>query len=206
MKKIIVAGLGLLVLNLGGCSQDKPQEVKEEIKEEIKENTLSRVRFDENEEDLLNLLGLFYEVWVYEYQLPQEVKTIQIDFMHLIDGEWVEVESGSYDAFDQLDGKIAIRMNADETITCMIQNNFESELVTKKFKLMPPSETYLKKTHSFLEGKETIEIGKPLTLGILCYSNEGTLHTYAPDKYDNVELFEDADFAQAIRVTFLPEE
>lgn len=201
MKKIIAAGLGLLLLNLGGCSQNKPQEVKEEIKEEIKENTLSRVEFAENEEDLLQLLGISNDVWIYEYHAPEETSEIQVDFMKLEDGEWVE-DSNLWIGTDESNGRLAFQKVENEIIKCNFQSEAGSIVSSSSNGL---SEQYTTKAWAFLEESMVIEIGKPITIALLYYSNNGEVRAFGPEQYNNLELFENADCVRAIRLTFLEE-
>lgn len=186
-----------MLLNLGGCSQNKSQEVKEEIKE----NTLSRVEFAENEEDLLQLLGINNDVWIYEYHAPEETAGIQVDFMKLEDGEWVE-DNTLWIGTDESNGRLAFQKVEDEIIKCNFQSEAGSIVSSSSNGL---SEQYTTKAWAFLEESMVIEIGKPITIALLYYSNNGAVRAFGPEQYDNLELFEHADYVRAIRLIFLEE-
>lgn len=164
---------------------------------------IEEAQLTEEEKNIAELLGLSREYRLYDFQLDDTVKSMQINTYELVDGEWHIIVGGGGQAFEDSKGRLALGFdNLADGLRIAVQSEHNSDSTTyfneNKNDLTDMSYT----TSALSENKEIIydqEI--PLVIQIITSKNE--VHSYQVDYFFQPEEYEKYDYEHVYAVTAL---
>ncbi len=119
----------LLSVSLSACAEN-----------DLDQMYIEKAKLTEEEKNIAELLGLNQEYRLYDFQLDDTVKSMQINTYELIDGEWHIVVGSGGQAFEDLDGRLALGFdNLADGLRIAVQSehsNDSTSYFSKKAKMI----------------------------------------------------------------------
>ena len=168
------------------------------------EMILSPYEYTDDEEQVLNFLGLKNDVDIVEVQVPSLVKSITVSAYALDDkNQWVLKRNGRME-FDQghelLKGNIA--MHLKNTMSPKFIMNFEGNAIYQ-FESGLPSKTALNSYYTVLSQEIIVDSQEEIPIAILGYTNDTSFEVLDLEDFSAKEQLSSFDYVYALTVQFL---
>lgn len=168
------------------------------------EMIISPYEYTDDEEQVLNFIGLRNDVDIVEVQVPSFVKSITVSAYALNDeNQWVLKRNGGM-AFEQghelLKGNIA--MHFKNTMSPKFIMNFFGSAIYQ-FESELPSETGLNSSYTVLSQEIIADPQEEIPIAILGYTNDTAFEVLDLEDFFSTEQLSDFDYVYALTVQFL---
>ena len=179
---------------LTGCGNQTPQAG----------STLEPYELSQDQEELLELLGLSDRVGVIKFTGPEEAAALSIDTYVLRDGAWETTGGGQLsreEAGEPWEGLAAIQSREDYSIGLRVRTEGIASYTTDA---AAPESDPQGWALQFLDEETPVVLGEPIPVALFLYSGDGSLRTHALTDFADPAAFDGEDLAlvQAVTLTF----
>lgn len=186
--------LAVVLTLLAGCGNQTPQAG----------STLGPYELSQDQEELLELLGLSGTVGVVAFTGPEEATALSIDTYVLRDGAWETTGGGQIsreEAGEPWEGLAAIQSREDYSIGLRLKTDGVASYTSGE---AAPETEPLAWSLQFLDEETPIVLGEPIPVALFLYSGDGSLRTHALTDFADPAAFDGEDLAlvQAVTLTF----
>lgn len=167
-------------------------------------STLGPYELSQEQDELLELLGLSGTVGIIKFTGPEEATALSIDTYVLQDGQWQATGGGQVsreEAGEPWEGLAAIQSREDYSIGLRVRTEGIASYTTDA---AAPESDPLGWALQFLDEETPIVLGEPIPVALFLYSGDGSLRTHALTDFANPAAFDGEDLAlvQAVTLTF----
>lgn len=192
--RLLCLALAVVLILLAGCRGQTPQAG----------STLGPYELSQEQEELLELLGLSDRVGVIKFTGPEEAAALSIDTYELQDGQWQATGGGQIsreEAGEPWEGLAAIQSREDYSIGLRVRTEGIASYTTDA---AAPESDPQGWTLQFLDEETPIVLGEPAPVALFLYSGDGSLRTHALTDFADPAAFDGEDLAlvQAVTLTF----
>ena len=192
--RLLCLALAVVLILLAGCGNQTPQA----------DSTLGPYELSQEQEELLELLGLSGTVGVVAFTGPEEATALSIDTYVLRDGAWETTGGGQIsreEAGEPWEGLAAIQSREDYSIGLRVRTEGIASYTTDA---AAPESDPQGWTLQFLDEETPIVLGEPAPVALFLYSGEGSLRTHALTDFADPAAFDGEGLAlvQAVTLTF----
>lgn len=192
--RLLCLALAVVLILLAGCGNQTPQA----------DSTLGPYELSQEQEELLELLGLSGTVGVVAFTGPEEATALSIDTYALQDGQWQATGGGQIsreEAGEPWEGLAAIQSREDYSISLRVRTEGIASYTTDA---AAPESDPQGWALQFLDEETPIVLGEPAPVALFLYSGEGSLRTHALTDFADPAAFDGEDLAlvQAVTLTF----
>ena len=192
--RLLCLALAVVLALLTGCGNQTPQAG----------STLEPYELSQDQEELLELLGLSDTVGVIKFTGPEEATALSIDTYVLRDGAWETTGGGQIsreEAGEPWEGLAAIQSREDYSIGLRVRTEGIASYTTDPAE---PDSDPQGWTLQFLEEETPITLGEPVPVALFLYSGDGSLRTHPLTDFADPAAFDGEDLAlvQAVTLTF----
>lgn len=181
-----------LIFSLGACAENNPKQMY-----------IEAAQLTEEEQNIAELLGLNQEHRIYDFSLDNTVKSMQINTYELIDGEWNLVSGGGGQAFEDLDGRLALGFeNIGDGLRIAVQSEHNGGS-TSYFKEIKNDITGMGLNTSVLTSQKEIVYEEEIPLAIQIITSKNEVHSYMVDYFFQPEEYEKYDYEYVYAITVL---
>ncbi|MBQ8201531.1 MAG: hypothetical protein IJZ74_07170 [Clostridia bacterium] len=165
---------------------------------------IGRAVMTETETELVRLLGDHYPQQIFDFSVPETVKSMRVRVVRLVDDQWVQVSGGgtigmTYAGrkgrialdYDTLDGDVKVSVQNDGAIFRMDHKALEQHDTTG----LASAQTWLGNAVEIIPGKEI-----PLALQV--FSSQSEIPLAGMDCFDAPEKYAGHEYVYAVTVTF----
>lgn len=186
--------LAVVLTLLAGCGNQTPQAG----------STLGPYELSQDQEELLELLGLSGTVGVVAFTGPEEATALSIDTYVLRDGAWETTGGGQIsreEAGEPWEGLAAIQSREDYSIGLRLKTDGVASYTSGE---AAPETEPLAWSLQFLDEETPIVLGEPIPVALFLYSGDGSLRTHALTDFADPAAFDGEGLAlvQAVTLTF----
>ena len=169
-------------------------------------STLGPYELSQDQEELLELLGLSGTVGIIKFTGPEEATALSIDTYVLQDGQWQATGGGQInreEAGTPWEGLAAIQSREDYSIGLRVRTEGIASYTTDA---AAPGSDPQGWALQFLDEETPVVLGEPIPVALFLYSGEGSLRTHALTDFADPAAFDGEDLAlvQAVTLTFTP--
>ena len=192
--RLLCLALAVVLTLLAGCRGQTPQA----------DSTLGPYELSQDQEELLELLGLSGTVGVVAFTGPEEATALSIDTYVLRDGAWETTGGGQIsreEAGEPWEGLAAIQSREDYSIGLRVRTEGIASYTTDA---AAPESDPQGWALQFLDEETPIVLGEPAPVALFLYSGEGSLRTHALTDFADPAAFDGEGLAlvQAVTLTF----
>lgn len=192
--RLLCLALAVVLALLTGCRGQTPQAG----------STLEPYELSQDQEELLELLGLSDTVGVIKFTGAEEATALSIDTYELQDGQWQATGGGQIsreEAGEPWEGLAAIQSREDYSISLRVRTEGIASYTTDA---AAPESDPQGWALQFLDEETPIVLGEPAPVALFLYSGEGSLRTHALTDFADPAAFDGEDLAlvQAVTLTF----
>ena len=192
--RLLCLALAVVLTLLAGCRGQTPQAG----------STLGPYELSQDQEELLELLGLSGTVGVVAFTGPEEATALSIDTYVLRDGAWETTGGGQIsreEAGEPWEGLAAIQSREDYSIGLRVRTEGIASYTTDA---AAPESDPQGWTLQFLDEETPIVLGEPIPVALFLYSGDGSLRTHALTDFADPAAFDGEGLAlvQAVTLTF----
>lgn len=192
--RLLCLALAAVLALLTGCGNQTPQAG----------STLEPYELSQDQEELLELLGLSDRVGVIKFTGPEEAAALSIDTYVLRDGAWETTGGGQLsreEAGEPWEGLAAIQSREDYSIGLRVRTEGTASYTTDA---AAPESDPQGWTLQFLDEETPIVLGEPIPVALFLYSGDGSLRTHALTDFADPAAFDGEGLAlvQAVTLTF----
>ena len=192
--RLLCLALAVVLTLLAGCRGQTPQAG----------STLGPYELSQDQEELLELLGLSGTVGVVAFTGPEEATALSIDTYVLRDGAWETTGGGQIsreEAGEPWEGLAAIQSREDYSIGLRVRTEGIASYTTDA---AAPESDPQGWALQFLDEETPIVLGEPAPVALFLYSGEGSLRTHALTDFADPAAFDGEGLAlvQAVTLTF----
>lgn len=192
--RLLCLALAAVLALLTGCGNQTPQAG----------STLEPYELSQDQEELLELLGLSDTVGVIKFTGAEEATALSIDTYVLRDGAWETTGGGQLsreEAGEPWEGLAAIQSREDYSIGLRVRTEGIASYTTDA---AAPESDPQGWTLQFLDEETPIVLGEPIPVALFLYSGDGSLRTHALTDFADPAAFDGEDLAlvQAVTLTF----
>ena len=192
--RLLCLALAVVLALLTGCGNQTPQAG----------SALGPYELSQDQEELLELLGLSDTVGVIKFTGAEEATALSIDTYELQDGQWQATGGGQIsreEAGEPWEGLAAIQSREDYSISLRVRTEGIASYTTDA---AAPDSDPLGWTLQFLEAETSIILGGPVPVALFLYSGDGSLRTHPLTDFADPAAFDGEDLAlvQAVTLTF----
>lgn len=192
--RLLCLALAVVLILLAGCRGQTPQAG----------STLGPYELSQEQEELLELLGLSDRVGVIKFTGPEEATALSIDTYELQDGQWQATGGGQIsreEAGEPWEGLAAIQSREDYSISLRVRTEGIASYTTDA---AAPESDPQGWALQFLDEETPIVLGEPIPVALFLYSGDGSLRTHALTDFADPAAFDGEDLAlvQAVTLTF----
>lgn len=192
--RLLCLALAVVLILLAGCGNQTPQAG----------STLGPYKLSQDQEELLELLGLSGTVGVVAFTGPEEATALSIDTYVLRDGAWETTGGGQIsreEAGEPWEGLAAIQSREDYSIGLRLKTDGVASYTTDA---AAPESDPQGWTLQFLDEETPIVLGEPIPVALFLYSGDGSLRTHALTDFADPAAFDGEGLAlvQAVTLTF----
>lgn len=192
--RLLCLALAVVLTLLAGCRGQTPQAG----------STLGPYELSQDQEELLELLGLSGTVGVVAFTGPEEATALSIDTYVLRDGAWETTGGGQIsreEAGEPWEGLAAIQSREDYSIGLRLKTDGVASYTSGE---AAPETEPLAWSLQFLDEETPIVLGEPIPVALFLYSGDGSLRTHALTDFADPAAFDGEDLAlvQAVTLTF----
>lgn len=192
--RLLCLALAVVLALLTGCGNQTPQAG----------SALGPYELSQDQEELLELLGLSDTVGVVAFTGPEEATALSIDTYVLRDGAWETTGGGQIsreEAGEPWEGLAAIQSREDYSIGLRLKTDGVASYTTDA---AAPESDPQGWTLQFLDEETPIVLGEPIPVALFLYSGDGSLRTHALTDFADPAAFDGEGLAlvQAVTLTF----
>lgn len=192
--RLLCLALAVVLALLTGCGSQTPQAG----------SALEPYELSQDQEELLELLGLSDTVGVIKFTGAEEATALSIDTYVLRDGAWETTGGGQLsreEAGEPWEGLAAIQSREDYSIGLRVRTEGIASYTTDA---AAPESDPQGWTLQFLDEETPIVLGEPIPVALFLYSGDGSLRTHALTDFADPAAFDGEDLAlvQAVTLTF----
>lgn len=192
--RLLCLALAAVLALLTGCGNQTPQAG----------STLEPYELSQDQEELLELLGLSDRVGVIKFTGPEEAAALSIDTYVLRDGAWETTGGGQLsreEAGEPWEGLAAIQSREDYSIGLRVRTEGIASYTTDA---AAPESGPQGWALQFLDEETPVVLGEPAPVALFLYSGDGSLRTHALTDFADPAAFDGEDLAlvQAVTLTF----
>lgn len=192
--RLLCLALAVVLALLTGCRGQTPQAG----------SALEPYELSQDQEELLELLGLSDTVGVIKFTGPEEATALSIDTYVLRDGAWETTGGGQLsreEAGEPWEGLAAIQSREDYSIGLRVRTEGIASYTTDA---AAPESDPQGWTLQFLDEETPIVLGEPIPVALFLYSGDGSLRTHALTDFADPAAFDGEGLAlvQAVTLTF----
>ncbi len=193
MKRILSLLLCVvLIFSLSACAEDNSKQMY-----------IEAAQLTEEEQNIAELLGLNQEHLIYDFSLDDTVKSMRINTYELIDGEWNIISGGGGEAFEELDGRLALEFeNIGDGLRVAVQSEHNGGS-TSYFNEIKNDITGMGLTTSVLTSQKEITYEEEIPLAIQIITSKNEVHSYVVDYFFQPEEYEKYDYEYVYAITVL---
>lgn len=193
--RLLCLALAAVLALLTGCGNQTPQAG----------STLEPYELSQDQEELLELLGLSDTVGVIKFTGPEEATALSIDTYALQDGQWQATGGGQIsreEAGEPWEGLAAIQSREDYSIGLRVRTEGIASSYTTD--AAAPESDPQGWALQFLDEEMPIVLGEPIPVALFLYSGDGSLRTHALTDFADPAVFDGEGLAlvQAVTLTF----
>lgn len=191
---LLCLALAVALTLLAGCGNQTPQAG----------SSLGPYELSQDQEELLELLGLSDRVGVIKFTGPEEATALSIDTYALQDGQWQATGGGQIsreEAGEPWEGLAAIQSREDYSISLRVRTEGIASYTTDA---AAPESDPQGWALQFLDEETPIVLGEPIPVALFLYSGDGSLRTHALTDFADPAAFDGEGLAlvQAVTLTF----
>lgn len=192
--RLLCLALAVVLALLTGCRGQTPQAG----------SALEPYELSQDQEELLELLGLSDTVGVIKFTGAEEAAALSIDTYVLRDGAWETTGGGQIsreEAGEPWEGLAAIQSREDYSIGLRVRTEGIASYTTDA---AAPESDPQGWTLQFLDEETPIVLGEPIPVALFLYSGDGSLRTHALTDFADPAAFDGEGLAlvQAVTLTF----
>lgn len=192
--RLLCLALAAVLALLTGCGGQTPQAG----------SALGPYELSQDQEELLELLGLSDRVGVIKFTGPEEAAALSIDTYVLRDGAWETTGGGQIsreEAGEPWEGLAAIQSREDYSIGLRVRTEGIASYTTDA---AAPESDPQGWALQFLDEETPVVLGEPIPMALFLYSGDGSLRTHALTDFADPAAFDGEDLAlvQAVTLTF----
>lgn len=192
--RLLCLALAVVLALLTGCGNQTPQAG----------SALGPYELSQDQEELLELLGLSDTVGVIKFTGAEEATALSIDTYELQDGQWQATGGGQIsreEAGEPWEGLAAIQSREDYSISLRVRTEGIASYTTDA---AAPESDPQGWALQFLDEETPIVLGEPIPVALFLYSGDGSLHTHALSDFSDPQAFHGEGLAlvQAVTLTF----
>lgn len=192
--RLLCLALAVVLALLTGCGNQTPQAG----------SALGPYELSQDQEELLELLGLSDTVGVIKFTGAEEATALSIDTYVLRDGAWETTGGGQLsreEAGEPWEGLAAIQSREDYSIGLRVRTEGIASYTTDA---AAPESDPQGWTLQFLDEETPIVLGEPIPVALFLYSGDGSLRTHALTDFADPAAFDGEGLAlvQAVTLTF----
>ena len=192
--RLLCLALAVVLTLLAGCGNQTPQAG----------SALGPYELSQDQEELLELLGLSDTVGVIKFTGAEEATALSIDTYELQDGQWQATGGGQIsreEAGEPWEGLAAIQSREDYSISLRVRTEGIASYTTDA---AAPESDPQGWALQFLDEETPIVLGEPIPVALFLYSGDGSLRTHALTDFADPAAFDGEDLAlvQAVTLTF----
>lgn len=192
--RLLCLALAVVLALLTGCRGQTPQAG----------STLEPYELSQDQEELLELLGLSDRVGVIKFTGPEEAAALSIDTYVLRDGAWETTGGGQLsreEAGEPWEGLAAIQSREDYSIGLRVRTEGIASYTTDA---AAPESDPQGWALQFLDEEMPVVLGEPAPVALFLYSGDGSLRTHALTDFADPAAFDGEGLAlvQAVTLTF----
>lgn len=192
--RLLCLALAAVLALLTGCGNQTPQVG----------SALGPYELSQDQEELLELLGLSDTVGVIKFTGPEEATALSIDTYVLRDGAWETTGGGQIsreEAGEPWEGLAAIQSREDYSIGLRVRTEGIASYTTDA---AAPESDPQGWALQFLDEETPVVLGEPIPVALFLYSGDGSLRTHALTDFADPAAFDGEDLAlvQAVTLTF----
>lgn len=192
--RLLCLALAAVLALLTGCGNQAPQAG----------SALGPYELSQDQEELLELLGLSDTVGVIKFTGAEEATALSIDTYVLRDGAWETTGGGQLsreEAGEPWEGLTAIQSREDYSIGLRVRTEGIASYTTDA---AAPESDPQGWALQFLDEEMPIVLGEPIPVALFLYSGDGSLRTHALTDFADPAAFDGEDLAlvQAVTLTF----
>ncbi len=192
--RLLCLALAVVLILLTGCRGQTPQAG----------SALGPYELSQDQEELLELLGLSDRVGVIKFTGPEEAAALSIDTYVLRDGAWETTGGGQLsreEAGEPWEGLAAIQSREDYSIGLRVRTEGIASYTTDA---AAPESDPQGWALQFLDEEMPVVLGEPAPVALFLYSGDGSLRTHALTDFADPAAFDGEDLAlvQAVTLTF----
>ena len=192
--RLLCLALAVVLALLTGCGNQTPQAG----------STLGPYELSQDQEELLELLGLSGTVGVVAFTGPEEATALSIDTYVLRDGAWETTGGGQIsreEAGEPWEGLAAIQSREDYSIGLRVRTEGIASYTTDA---AAPESDPQGWALQFLDEEMPVVLGEPAPVALFLYSGDGSLRTHALTDFAAPAAFDGEGLAlvQAVTLTF----
>lgn len=192
--RLLCLALAVVLTLLTGCGNQTPQAG----------STLGPYELSQDQEELLELLGLSGTVGVVAFTGPEDATQLSIDTYVLRDGAWETTGGGQIsreEAGEPWEGLAAIQSREDYSIGLRVRTEGIASYTTDA---AAPESDPQGWALQFLDEEMPVVLGEPAPVALFLYSGDGSLRTHALTDFAAPAAFDGEGLAlvQAVTLTF----
>lgn len=192
--RLLCLALAVVLALLPGCRGQTPQAG----------SALGPYELSQDQEELLELLGLSDTVGVIKFTGAEEATALSIDTYVLRDGAWETTGGGQLsreEAGEPWEGLAAIQSREDYSIGLRVRTEGIASYITDA---AAPESDPQGWALQFLDEETPIVLGEPIPVALFLYSGDGSLRTHALTDFADPAAFDGEGLAlvQAVTLTF----
>lgn len=192
--RLLCLALAAVLALLTGCGNQTPQAG----------SALGPYELSQDQEELLELLGLSDTVGVIKFTGAEEATALSIDTYVLRDGAWETTGGGQLsreEAGEPWEGLAAIQSREDYSISLRVRTEGIASYTTDA---AAPESDPQGWALQFLDEEMPVVLGEPAPVALFLYSGDGSLRTHALTDFADPAAFDGEGLAlvQAVTLTF----
>lgn len=192
--RLLCLALAAVLALLTGCGNQTPQAG----------SALEPYELSQDQEELLELLGLSDRVGVIKFTGAEEAAALSIDTYVLRDGAWETTGGGQIsreEAGEPWEGLAAIQSREDYSIGLRVRTEGIASYTTDA---AAPESDPQGWALQFLDEETPVVLGEPIPVALFLYSGDGSLRTHALTDFADPAAFDGEGLAlvQAVTLTF----
>lgn len=192
--RLLCLALAVVLALLTGCRGQTPQAG----------SALEPYELSQDQEELLELLGLSGRVGVIKFTGAEEATALSIDTYVLRDGAWETTGGGQLsreEAGEPWEGLAAIQSREDYSIGLRVRTEGIASYTTDA---AAPESDPQGWALQFLDEETPVVLGEPIPVALFLYSGDGSLRTHALTDFADPAAFDGEGLAlvQAVTLTF----
>ena len=192
--RLLCLALAVVLALLTGCGNQAPQAG----------SALEPYELSQDQEELLELLGLSDRVGVIKFTGAEEATALSIDTYVLRDGAWETTGGGQIsreEAGEPWEGLAAIQSREDYSIGLRVRTEGSASYTTAA---AAPESDPQGWALQFLDEETPVVLGEPIPVALFLYSGDGSLRTHALTDFADPAAFDGEGLAlvQAVTLTF----